>query len=240
MIMVWNSETGPLILFINKATINQHCHPPWSGTVDGGKWHSPPQAFGTSPTCAWWPDGSTTVKTDRKTTAGAVGVAQACLMVWERCFFSFYLRNLKFWLTAERGGTWEVKTMSPKHTNTQKRPLLRMASLGKNMPVGLKNAMEVKSGLRTLKSFNFGLDNLLATLSFWDPKRNHENNNNWPTAKGSFVAILEGIWPQKHRVPPRNQKATSDVHGRDRHRSLTPVLVTKIYGAPSFHAPFER
>lgn len=69
------------------------------------------------------------------------------------------------------------------------------------------------------KVLNFGLDNLLATLIFWDPKRNHFQINNWPTAKGSFVAILEGIWPQKHREP-RNQKATSDVHGRDRHGSL--------------------
>ena len=47
-----------------------------------------------------------------------------------------------------------MKSRSPKHT-TQKRPLLRMASLGKNMPFGLKNAMEVKSGLRTLKSIEF-------------------------------------------------------------------------------------
>lgn len=83
------------------------------------------------------------------------------------------------------------------------------------------------------KVLNFGLDNLLATLSFWNPKRNHFQINNWPTAKGSFVAILEGR-PQKHRVPPRNQKATSDVHGRDGHGSLTPFWWRKFTGPHPF------
>ena len=81
------------------------------------------------------------------------------------------------------------------------------------------------------KVLNVGLDNLLATLIFWDPKRNHFQINKWPTAKGSFVAILEGIWPQKHREP-RHQKATSDVHCRDRHRSLTSVLGVRKFTGP--------
>lgn len=99
MIMVWNSETGPLILFINKATMKTNMAPPMvHRSMVGNFAHLPrlseqvQHALGDLTFRSW-----TTGFSDRCVTAEGnwIIAKPETSWFWERWFFMKNLRNLK-------------------------------------------------------------------------------------------------------------------------------------------------